>query len=309
MRMNILLFLIVLITSFNAIELHAQAIKETEQDYLTALDSKDIDKRISALIKINQALQHGELKISDNLKQKCYEMTREVNSKDFKGDDEGLFLGEVMELATQINDDNVLPFLISCINSPIVQKAISKRGGNALDALCKIDSRNTRFEFRSVVNIFTEMIKEKKDGYVARGAERKRIKEHIIETLNQAKYPTSKEMGDHKRYLLQMHNVSAQIKEPILDFFAVLGDKDVIPIVEDLANNDEGYEEVPKDALEYRKMTHEERKKHVGEMNETIKRKKAQIQNPEYKEETVQYYPVREHAAKILEELKKKNRM
>jgi hypothetical protein len=301
--------LFVLITLFS--KSFAMLNFENDEDYIKAFTTTDLNTRIVALENLNSLLQSGQ-KISDKLRDVCHlVIEQEMTGKskvDTSHDEENQYNNGIFTLIINLNDDKTFPYLFNGIFGARSINAILSHGDAGLDEVLKHFSEYDAFDLekkRGFINLLTAFIKPKNQGFIAKGPTRDEIKKFILTKLKNTAYPPRPPESD-AHYLKEMKNIDEYIKEPILDFILNLGDADTLPLVEDLAKNDQGYEEVTTDYLPYRKMDDEERYKHIDEIKR-IRKRESEVNAASGKESPVKYYPVREKAQKVLEELKKKN--
>ncbi len=289
---------------------------DTDTEYFYKLQSEDIQTRIGALMDLNNKLKKKETELSENLKKLCYKLIdEEMTGKsiiDKSTDEEGQYGSEIFILACNINDEKVLPYLIHNTGlGNLAIKAILSHGHSVLNEIYKLADNYDNLsgmQKEGLINLFTEMIRPKLKGYVAKKDTRKNIKKKVLEITNkiQDQIKTNQKYQKGNNYKLK------HIRIAILNFFSVLGDVDIISIVEDIAKNDAYFESIPKKYLKYREMSPSERRKHRNELNKISEERRALRKadsNAFISEEKVRYYPVREKAKKVLEELKQRHGM
>lgn len=292
-----------------------------ETYYLIKLKSMDVQTRVAALMDLNNVLKKGQINLSENIKNTCYIMIDELTKGTYKysplDDDENLYEREIVKLSAKINDEKVLPFLLRHINDKISQEALVLQGERTLNELFKMTDNIGQIESntsRSVIYVYTKMIQNKELPFYKSPKVRNDIKSKVIKILEVKKYPDFKTANKNNNQKIIAENIVNYIKKPALEFFRVLGDKDIIPIVEKMAKTDAYYEDVPKKSMKFRRMTKEDMPKTPAE----VEKANAEVAaigaeyNAKVKSNTLtsadveRYYPVREEAQKVLAELKGK---
>jgi hypothetical protein len=198
------------------------------------------------------------------------------------------------------------------MSSRAAREALTQQGQPAFEYLLKINENLQLLKSddkRSTLEILKLMAVSKNKYYLQNSVHTK-INDNVLKILNSNDYPDRGSVKDEKKYQRKMYLVAIYIKKPALDALVALGDRDMIPLIENMANNDKGYEEVHQDDLKYKRMSFSERKEHMGEIQKMMGERKAKIEAAGGKEpdDLVKYYPIREEAKKALEELKRKNK-
>lgn len=267
-----------------------------------------------ALRNLNTGLKRGELQLSPKLIKILdpiiEEQIREKNDLNAVIDEEGQYPTEVNMLMIKINDEKYLPYFAKSGFGPIVKAAILQHGEKAYDLAIKLSqefsSMNSTRKSGYIV-FMADLIDMNRKGFVAKGEKRNNIKKVMFQIYSDIQYPDPKD----KDYNRKIANLSREVISPFLTFFQVLGDTDVIPLVEKIAKENEFKDSYRKKYEKYRQMSGEELMKHWKEVEkmtaEDDEKIKAKGANALKDEEWVVKYPVREKAAKVLAELKKKH--
>jgi hypothetical protein len=287
----------------------------TKEKMIEMLQSQDVQIRISVLKTINGGLKRGDLQLADSVKNICYRLIEEeFRGKpgiDMRKDEEAQYPSEIGKLVININDEVTLPYLVKEMGlDSFGRKAILKHGQKALGmSLEDADKYNEYSPIRKngFVYLMADFIDARRTGYVATGEMRSKIKDTMLRIYSEIEYPNKKD----KEYESKIAALSREVISPFVTFFQVLGDKDVIPLVEKIAKENEFKESYRIKYEKYRQMPGEELMKHWDEVEKLSAEDDAKIKakgaNALKDEARVVKYPVREKAAKVLAELKKKH--
>lgn len=270
--------------------------------YLQDAKNENVQVRTAALIKLNHELEIGAIQLNNKIIETAHELIKAEMNGTYKyqpeEDGENLYKWQLEELAIKINDQEVLPYLFRFIDYKHSREAIVKQGAKSLDALIRLTNNFQKMkggEKRASLQIFKMMIENNADNN-SRG----KIKERTLKILREND-------SGVKTSITSIHNTAIYIKQPVLDIFRALGDKDLMPVIEEVSKNDQDFEEVSSEELKFKRMSMDEKQIHLSEVKAiNEKRKNADAENGKG---LVKYYPVREYAVKVLEELKKKNGM
>jgi hypothetical protein len=274
------------------------------------LKKQNVQIRIGTLMQLNDSLEKGKMKLTDEIRRIGHELINEKISGTYKyapsDDDEGQYEIELESLAAKINDQKVLPYLFTRLFSKTSQMAIVQQGQPAFEQLIKIADVGNLDNKRSVMRIFKLMINDGSHFYT-QDFVREKIKDKTFEILNGNEYPDKAAEKNERSYEERMQNIYTNIKKPALDVVVALGDMADIPILENMAKTDQYYEEIPHGYLIYRRMSLEERKKHLDEIIKVLEEHRTKVNAAGGKDnDLVEYYPIREEAKNAIDELTKK---
>jgi hypothetical protein len=303
--------LALLIVSFSTVRVGHSTLDE--EYYRYKFSSEDIDDRNEVLHRLNQDLKDKKIILTDELKKICYERVAEIfeNKIALPADDEDdgapNYAGEIYELMTNINDEKMLPLLFQRGQDYPSIDAILVHGEEgfkeAFKYFTKFDNTNDAFK-RGFIELLIEFVKPKEKGFTARGKARDEIKQFIIREIKNTAYASQ---DGNDGYLAGGMKIMIDYEKlPMLEFLLVLGDEDVIPVVEDLAKNDPGYIEVFPDTLKQRKENQENRPTPMRKIRK-FKTPADKVKAANEAGHSIKYYPIREKAQLVLEKLKKNN--
>jgi len=118
-----------------------------------------------------------------------------------------------------------------------VPTALAKYGDKGIIAILeKLDTTTSCNEKYAPIRVLEETLKQKAEGYIAQGKVRSSIKKSMINELDKSKQPNTSVEWYEKR-ARECANVRVQIVRA-LSHLAEAGDKEVLPLIKELAEND-----------------------------------------------------------------------
>jgi len=149
------------------------------------------------------------------------------------------YFSDLLDAVANLRDPRSIPSLLKNIGSSRSSiHALAAIGEPAVDPILKRLSDSTEYGYIGVkeplLDILGEMLKPKEEGYMPGGKLREKIKQSIIKALEDSKYPTDKKIEWYEDRSM----VFANVRKAAVRALGNLGDADVIPIIEKVAQED-----------------------------------------------------------------------
>jgi len=187
MKMRICFIIFILVFNFNFVSAEVNS----SDQYIYDASNKDVQVRTTALIKINQGLEQGTIKLNTKITNLAHDLIKsEIDgTHQYKPEEDGenLYKWQLEELAIKINDRDVLPYLVKFIDYKYSQEAIAKQGEIGLEALIQVTENFQKLrggEKKAVLETFRVMI-----GKNISANSRRKITEQILKILKENDYP------------------------------------------------------------------------------------------------------------------------
>jgi hypothetical protein len=296
-KLNICIMLMFIsITGLGIYRVHAQVTNQSvlsDDKLIESLRSENIWTRIAAMERLTKIIKEDNNQLTIEMKKACYRVIDEYLQGKYKidtrEDDEGLYASAVFNLAAEICDPKYFSYYLKGLPGPRAQEAIARLGDGSTDKMVEaLNNTGLAWWTRGgIIRVFTIMVK--KEGTGSRKQHKDKFKKEVLTMLdNIEKIRTDKRSKNLDADLVY------HIKLPSLEFLAATGDEDVWPIIQKYSTSDNYYEQYPKEYLEIKKSSKEEKRRYTKALMEG---KPPKSEGPK-----VKVYPVREKASKLLSE-------
>jgi len=210
---------------------------------LKQLDNKDWIVRSKASYSLYQCIEKlNDQKVVDSIKNALIDLlAREItliDANQFKdttpGGEGGEYLANLAENVATFKNVRSIPTLMRFMSIMSVMKTLVEFGDPVVDLILK-ELENSDIQYKgTLVKALGEMVKTKDRGYVAEGKTRDKIKQALINVLEESKHPTDKTIKWYEVRAMQM----AGVRVKVIIALGNLGDEDVIPIIEKVVQED-----------------------------------------------------------------------
>lgn len=215
--------------------------KKTNEQLSEDLNSNDMSTRTGALAHINRNIKTSPLN-AEEIEQILRLAEREEQSHESQSVSGELgqdYLIELIEALGNMNNARAVPYLINYLSTgTAAARGLNKIGEPSVDPLVKRLHDET-VGFRSeAANALGLFLKPNERGYVAKGATREKIKKELIKEIND---PRNNDPEKSIAYYQHRSRERAYVRINIirtLGDLAESGDKEVVPIIKKIAEQD-----------------------------------------------------------------------
>jgi len=178
-----------------------------------------------------------------------------------KGEGFGEYIVNLLEAVANLRDARAVPILVEFMagGGQAVEDALVEIGERCVDPLIeKLHKGAAGLNLSlkaAAAKVLGRILKEKKTGYTAKGKIRVRIKQALFKALKENQHPTDASLEWYEMRVMER----AWVRKNIVWALGESGDKDVIPVLEEISRTDP-YKKKRKDGTIYHPVREEARK-------------------------------------------------